>query len=475
VTGCVQVSRDVTARQHLEQRTREILGALVAMAEAMVQIRPGTLPVEASGEPVTGPAANAVLPVVARRLAELTRSVLGCRRVSISAVNAASRQLSPVTEVGLHREQEEAWWASWSPPQRPEERYGPAIAALLYAGESALLDTHQLPEHSAHILFGAESGRIVPMPLGEELVGTLLVDYQEPDHDYSTAEEILLTQTLARLGALVLEQDRLLRGWAETRANELALYETKAQMDTFLGIASHELKTPLTSLKLSLQLAERRLRTVTREKNGEPAGTDSGLQSAAEQLIRTTQQVERLDRLVNDLVDVSRIQAGKLELRLDDADLVAIVRGVVEEQEQAAPERTIRLLCPADLSVPVTVDAGRIEQVVTNFLTNALKYSPADRPVEIGVEVEPEQVRVWVRDHGPGLPVEDQERIWERFHQVKGVEVQTGGGVGLGLGLYISRMIVERHQGQVGVESARGSGSTFWFTLPLPRPADEER
>jgi PAS domain S-box-containing protein len=475
VTGCVQVFRDVTARQHLEQRTREILGALVAMAEAMVQIRPGTLPVEASGEAVKGPPANVVLSLVARRLAELTRSVLGCRRVSISSVNLASGQLAPVAEVGLYRDQEQGWWASWSPPQRLEERYGPAIAALLYAGESALLYTQQLPEHFQHILFGAQSGRIVPMPLGKELVGTLLVDYQEPDHDYAAAEEILLTQTLARLGALVLEQDRVLRGWAETRANELALAETKAQMDTFLGIASHELKTPLTSLKLSLQLAERRLRPVTREKNGEPAGTDSGLQSAAEQLIRTTQQVERLDRLVNDLVDVSRIQAGKLELRLDDADVLAIVRGVVEEQEQAAPERTIRLLCSADLSVPVSVDTGRIEQVVTNYLTNALKYSPADRPVEIGVEVGPEQVRVWVRDHGPGLPIEDQERIWERFHQAKNVEVQTGGGVGLGLGLYISRMIVERHHGQVGVESATGSGSTFWFTLPLPRPADVER
>ena len=138
-------------------------------------------------------------------------------------------------------------------------------------------------------------------------------------------------------------------------------------------------------------------------------------------------------------------------------------------QEQAAPERTIRLQCPPDVSALVYADGGRIEQVVTNYLTNALKYSPADKPVDVGLVVEPQQARVWVRDQGPGLPVEEQEHIWERFHRVKGIEVQSGTGVGLGLGLHISRMIVERHDGQVGVDSAVGEGSTFWFQLPLAR------
>ncbi len=196
-----------------------------------------------------------------------------------------------------------------------------------------------------------------------------------------------------------------------------------------------------------------------------------GLHSAVEQLGRTAHQMERLEALVNDLVDVSRIQAGKLELRPEPTDLVAIVREVVEEQREAAPSAPHPPpASPPTLSVPVYADAGRIEQVVTNYLTNALKYSPADHPVEVGIAVEPGQARVWVRDFGPGLPAEEQEHIWERFHRVQGVEVQSGAGVGLGLGLYISRMIVERHQGQVGVESALGAGSTFWFTLPLQRP-----
>jgi PAS domain S-box-containing protein len=476
-TGCVQVFRDVTARHHMEQRTRLTLGALVAMAQAMVQFRP-TLPSgDEVGELAEPLLADTTMTLVARRLGELTQSVLGCRRVSIAAVDAPTGQLHPVTEVGLLPEQEQAWWASWSPIQNLEERYGAVIAAALSGGEPALLDTQHLPQHTSHILYGAQSGRIVPMRLGKELVGLLVVDYQAPDHDYAREDESLLTATLAQLGALVLERDQLMRGWAETRANELALTETKAQMDTFLGIASHELKTPLTSLKLSLQLSQRRMSRLMRDTTGSvTAGEDTGLRVAAEQLSRTAHQMERMESLVNDLVDVSRIQAGKLELRLEQTDLVALVRGVVEGQREAEPQRSIRFQRPHDRSVSAYADAGRIEQVVTNFLTNALKYSPADRPVEVGLEVvKGQQARVWVRDQGPGLLAAEQEQIWERFHRVKGVEVQSGTGVGLGLGLYISRMIVERHQGQIGVQSTPGQGATFWFTLPLFSPEAGDR
>jgi signal transduction histidine kinase len=179
-----------------------------------------------------------------------------------------------------------------------------------------------------------------------------------------------------------------------------------------------------------------------------------------------------LERLVNDLLDVSLVQAGKLELLPESAHLATIVREVVETQRQAAPDRTICLQYPPDLPVPVYADTGRIEQVVTNYLTNALKYSAEDRPVEVGVRVEQEQARVWVRDQGPGLPPDEQERIWERFHRAKGIKVQSGSGVGLGMGLHICRTIMEQQGGQVGVESTPGQGSTFWFTLPLCAPAE---
>jgi signal transduction histidine kinase len=212
-----------------------------------------------------------------------------------------------------------------------------------------------------------------------------------------------------------------------------------------------------------LQLIER---TIRRQAQQEP-DTAHPLAPFLEQVARARQQAARLERLVNELLDVSRVRAGKLDLQLQPTDLAALVREAVDEQRQVHPERALVFQLPPERRVPVVADTDRLEQVVTNYLTNALKYSRAACPVEVGLEVDERQARVWVRDQGPGLPPEEQERIWERFHRAKGIEVQSGSGIGLGLGLHICRTIVERHQGQVGVESTSGTGSTFWFSLPL--------
>jgi signal transduction histidine kinase len=241
----------------------------------------------------------------------------------------------------------------------------------------------------------------------------------------------------------------------------------RGQMDTFLGMASHELKTPLSSIKLGLQVQARRLQRLA-QREGDRM---SDFEPILEGLAHTESQEQRLELLVNDLLDVSRIQAGRLELRPEWTDLVRITHAAVQEQQQALPHRSILFCIPADQHLPAYADADRIEQVVTNYLTNALKYSPEDCPVEVGVQDGEGQVGVWVRDEGPGLPPEEQQLIWERFHRARGVEVQSGTGIGLGLGLYICRTIIERHHGEVGVESVPGKGSTFWFTLPPGTPS----
>jgi signal transduction histidine kinase len=269
----------------------------------------------------------------------------------------------------------------------------------------------------------------------------------------------LLGLVLLRQGLMAVENERV------RREREEALGQITAQMETFLGVAGHELKSPLASMRLGLQMAEQRIQRLLRRERIEVTDVAPLLEPVA----RVQRQEERLDRLVDDLVDMARVKAGRLDLRMAPTDLATIVREAVEEQRRVHPERTLMLEWPGEQRVPVVADDQRLGQVVTNYLTNALKYSSADRPVEVGLQVEEWQARVWVRDEGPGLPPEVQKHIWDRFYRAPGIEVQSGSGVELGLGLHISRTIIEQHHGQVGVQSAPGQGSTFWFSLPLAR------
>jgi signal transduction histidine kinase len=238
-------------------------------------------------------------------------------------------------------------------------------------------------------------------------------------------------------------------------------------MDEFLMVASHEFRTPLTVALGNVQLAAHRLGRLRGWDGAQEARLAGSLREIASMLDRTDNQMRRLTRLNTELLDVSRIQADRFAFDLMPCELAALLSTWVHDQCDAAPGRAISLNLPADTPVTVQANPDRLEQVITNYLTNALKYSPEGSPVAISLRVEGAQAIVGVRDHGPGLSAQEQERIWERFYRVPGAVEQNGSSAGLGLGLYISRMIIEQHHGRVGVESAVGAGSTFWFALPL--------
>ncbi len=239
------------------------------------------------------------------------------------------------------------------------------------------------------------------------------------------------------------------------------------RMDDFLGVASHELRTPMTVLKASIQFARRLVQRSLRQAMPEGDDTRNQMVEVLTLLDRAEMQLDRQNRLIGDLVDASRIQTNQFILRPHPCDLAAVVREAVEAQQIVQPARVIRLGLPDHLPVPVLADADRLGQVVTHFLTNALKYSEDHLPVEVELLVRDGYARVSVADHGPGISKAEQEHIWDVFHRASGVEVRSGSSVGLGLGLYISRKIMERLGGQIGVQSVPGQGATFWFALPL--------
>jgi signal transduction histidine kinase len=227
--------------------------------------------------------------------------------------------------------------------------------------------------------------------------------------------------------------------------------------DDFLGIASHELKTPLTTLKAVTQMAQRRI-----AQAGDEAPT---------YLDKIARAIGRMQLLVDDLIDISRIESGKLALHRERCDVIPLFRQVVEDQA-AASDRAIAFTGPT-APLEAEVDADRVEQVLTNLLSNALKYTPAHAAVAVEVAGGDDTITFRVRDKGPGIPPEELPHLFDRFYRVPGIEVQVGSGIGLGLGLYICREIVERHGGRIWAESRPGHGSVFQVVLPrvAPQPA----
>jgi PAS domain S-box-containing protein len=269
------------------------------------------------------------------------------------------------------------------------------------------------------------------------------------------------------------EHNRLAREREAARADELVAREASRRMEEFLATAAHDLRTPLTATLGYLALAERQVRRLASAARKESPDLAQRVEDARDRLEDAGKAGKRLTRLLTLLFDTAAIRADRLELHRAPCDLSTLVREQVEALRVAAPGRVIRLHVPAaGAPVPVEADADRIAQVITNYLTNAIKYSPPDRRVNVSVAVHGDRARVAVCDAGPGLPKEERVHVWELFHRAPGVAAQGGAqgevaGGSLGLGLYICKAIIRAHGGRVGVKSVVGRGSTFWFTLPL--------
>jgi signal transduction histidine kinase len=265
------------------------------------------------------------------------------------------------------------------------------------------------------------------------------------------AEVDRLGQSLERSAGLLRQHEE-----EERRARTELEAAVKAR-DEVLSLASHELKTPLTSLMLQTQLLQRQ------QQRGEPLPPEK-VQRVLDQ---TARQTQRLARLVNDMLDISRLAAGKLALEAETFDLAELASDVVAKLGPQLSEAQCEVSVQAPEPVVGRWDRYRLEQVLTNFLTNAARYA-AGKPVEVSVRRLEQRAELRVRDNGRGIAPEDQERIFRKFERAVGGR-EVGG---LGLGLFIVREIVEMHGGTVRVESEVGKGAAFTVTLPL-HPARE--
>lgn len=292
---------------------------------------------------------------------------------------------------------------------------------------------------------GFRSSMTVPLQARGVVLGAIAVFTSDPDRQYDAAD-LALASDVAQRAALAIDNARLYRE---------AQRAIRAR-DEFLAVAAHELKTPITTL---LGFTQMLLRYVV-----PTSGADSRLVTRALRAIET--QSERLSRLVSRLLDVARIQDGRLAIEKQPTDLVRLVAGTVDAIRIGRPECVIDVAAPDRLTA--MVDPIRIEQVLTNLLDNAARFSPSEGPITVTLAPGAAgAARIEVQDRGPGIDPEHRQRIFDRFYRADTRRHVTR----LGLGLFICRQIVEQHGGTITAEFPAGGGTRFVVTLPTgPAP-----
>jgi len=435
VTGAVATFRDVTERRGLQEELQLQAERAQILADAGAFF-----------------ASNLDPTWVHQAIAERTAEVLGdwaaviLRASDSNELRVASIYHRDMASLGL------AWSYIYRQPltvgdgiigQVVSTGYPTLMANVATAGISA--QENVTSYHAPTMQFA--SLLILPLRTRRGMLGALVIAANDPDRRM-TDDKLPLAEQLAERAALAVENAKLFTEQVEARHK---LEDLSRLKDEFLSIASHELRTPVTSIKGYTQLAK----TLVREND---------LATSEEYLEIALDQIDRMSRLILELLDVSRIETGRLEIRHEPIQWMSFVREVVQRHHTAVSDRRFHLNVP-ESSVAVTGDRDRLEQVLGNLLENAVKYSPEGSEILVSVELRDSQVVTSVSDRGIGIPSDELAQVFERFH--RGRQVSSTNYGGLGLGLYIAKQIVERHGGSIWVESKEGSGTTFYFALPV--------
>lgn len=437
ITGVIVTFRDITERRRLEAEMQSQAERAQILADAGAFFSSNIDPVW-------------VTQAIAERVAEVLGdwSAVILKNQDSKELRVASIYHRDMTSLGL------AWSYIYRQPlSMGEGMIGQVVASGIpslttnvgsaAAGVSGATDTtsyHAPAMQLASLL-------ILPLRTRREVLGALVIAANTAERAM-TEVNLPLAEMLAERASLAIENAKLYTEQVEARRKVEDLSRLK---DEFLSIASHELRTPVTSIKGYTQLAK----TLIREND---------LGTSEEYLDIALDQIDRMSRLILELLDVSRIETGRLEIRREPIEWSSFVKEVVHRHHTAVNDSRFHLNVPDDAMI-VSGDRDRLEQVLSNLIENAVKYSPDGSEVFVSVNHRDNEVVTSICDRGIGIPSDELSMVFERFH--RGRQVSSTNYGGLGLGLYITRQIVERHGGTIWVESKEGAGTTFYFSLPL--------
>jgi PAS domain S-box-containing protein len=454
IVGAVCISRDVTERRSLERQTHEALDALVAMAQTMVETPLGEN--EEAGFSATHQIRN--------RIVELTRSVLRSQRSGILAFESDLPELYSIATIGFSEEQEQTWFSASLGEQSRllDLLIDPDIYARLQQGKTVRVDIDQANLGHMTPFRGIREVLAAPIHINGQLVGVLYADHGVEVHDYRS-EEIALIQAMARLCTLAIERERgerermrlltVLQTTNEQLAqNNIQLAQVNKLQSDFISIVSHEFRTTLTGIQGFSELLR-----------DEEFDTNEVRDFATD--IHT--DALRLTRMISELLDLERMKLGKMTLHLSQVDFNTILEDAAERTRPTASHHHVVMQLEPDLP-PVEGDYDKLIQVVTNLVSNAVKYSPDGGTITFRSKLEGEQVHIGISDQGVGIPLEGLEDIFIPYNRIESGKTHYIQGTGLGLA--IVREIIQMHGGNVWVESVLNEGSTFQFTLPLIQP-----
>jgi PAS domain S-box-containing protein len=440
LVGFAKVTRDLTERKQAEEERANLLtlerAARTNAEDALERLRSIQVVTEAA-------LAHLSLDDLLLELLERIADILAVDVVSVLLIDPSGENLIPGAMRGVANDG----------PLDVRIPVGHGIVGRIPADRrGALFNDLTTVRDADPLLSKAGLSSMIGAPLAVEgrVFGVLLVGTRR--HRRFVETDLDFLQIVADRAALAIDRARLYQAEQTARREAVEAGHAVRQRDEFLSVAAHELKTPVTSL---CGLSEWLLRMSDRGTEIEP-----GRQHRALTMIH--RQAENLARLVAQLLEMTRLDADRLSLERQDENLTELVRRSVDQAQTQTTEHQLTL--SAAPSVRASVDAFRFEQVITNLLDNAIKYSPEGGQIEVELtQPTPEWARITVRDHGIGIPAGQEARIFERFFQAHRNSHRSG----LGLGLYLSQQVIGEHGGRLSAESAGDGGSRFIVEIPV--------